>query len=249
VVYLVDDGSTDETSDAIRKQFPQVNVIRADGNLYWSRGMRKAWAEAIRGNYEYYLWLNDDIELYPVFFQELMECLRYGEYQCIVSGLVEDFSKESILYGGSNELKKKIRKSDVPQSIKYMNGNIVLIPKYVVDEIGIIDPVFHHDLGDVDYGLTAIEHGIKVFTTRIAVAAGYKNDICRVRKWGYSLIPRLKVLHSPLGSPPNINFYFRKKHFGLYNALSYCLFLYIINLMPDIIVGKLFGNKYKTNIT
>ena len=41
-VYCVDDNSTDGTADAIRENFPQVNLIRGDGNLFWCRGMRKA---------------------------------------------------------------------------------------------------------------------------------------------------------------------------------------------------------------
>lgn len=57
-----------------------------------------------------------------------------------------------------------------------MNGNVVLVPKSVVDKIGIINPIYHHDLGDVDYGLTAQENGIKVYATRIPIASGYSNN-------------------------------------------------------------------------
>lgn len=32
-VYLTDDGCTDDTPEAIRKQFPEVHIIKGDGNL------------------------------------------------------------------------------------------------------------------------------------------------------------------------------------------------------------------------
>lgn len=244
-VYLVDDGSTDKTVDMVHSLFPKVNVINGNGNLFWSRGMYTAWKEAVKGKYDYYLWLNDDIELYPYFFEELLECNRQKGGDCIITGLIEDFEKTTILYGGSDEDKTLIQANGSPQKVAHMNGNVVLVPESVVDKIGIMDPKLHHDLGDVDYGLTAIENGINVYTTRKPVAAGYSNDFCRVRKWGVSLKQRLRKLNSPLGSPPSINFYFRKKHYGLFNACAYWCYLYLLNLLPDCVVVSIWGDAYK----
>jgi len=244
-VFVTDDGCTDGTAEAIEEEFPLVHIIKGDGNLFWSRGMYTAWKEAATGEYDYYLWLNDDVELYPFFLEELFECNRWGKGCCIVSGLIEDKERTRILYGGSDENKRLITVSDSPQKIVSMNGNVVLVPKEVVENIGIIDPIFHHDLGDVDYGLTARENGIEVLATRRAVAAGYANNFCRVRKWGVTLKKRLKILNSPLGSPPKINFYFRKKHYGLLNATIYFCFLYFINILPDGMISLLFGDTYK----
>lgn len=243
-VYLVDDASTDGTSAMIKSLFPQVHLIQGTGKLFWSRGMYTAWKEAIKGKYDFYLWLNNDIELYHFFFQEMTECYSLGKEHCIISGIIENFSRTEILYGGSNANKQLVHPDNIPQEITFMNGNVVLIPQSVVNKINIIDPIFHHDLGDVDYGLTAIEHGIKVLSTRKAVAAGYSNNFCRVRKWGTTLRQRLKRLHSPLGSPPSINFYFRKKHFGIVNASIYYAYLYFINILPDNIITLIYGDTY-----
>lgn len=243
--YVTDDNSTDGTTEMICKKYPQTTIIKGTGRLFWSRGMYTAWKEALKEKYDYYLWLNDDVELYPFFWEELMLCNQLGTHKCIVTGLIETFDKTEILYGGTDAYKRLLGESEQPQEVTNMNGNVVLVPQSVVDEIGIIDPVFHHDLGDIDYGLTAIKHNIKVLTTRRAVAAGDKNHFCRVRKWGTTLRQRLKKLHSPLGSPPYINFYFRKKHYGIANATIYFLYLYAINFMPDWMVENIWGNAYK----
>lgn len=244
-VYITDDGSTDGTSEMLRQFFPKIHVVNGNGKLFWSRGMYTAWKEAVKDDYDYYLWLNDDIELYLDFFVELMECNQIEGGDCIVTGLIENFEKTEILYGGSDGHKNLILTNKMPQKVVHMNGNVVLVPKSVVARIGIMDPKLHHDLGDVDYGLTAIEHGIHVYTTRKPIAAGYKNDFCRVRKWGVSLKQRLKKLNSPLGSPPSINFYFRKKHFGLMNACAYWCYLYVLNILPDGMVELIWGDAYK----
>lgn len=62
-VFLVDDGCTDGTGDAVRFAFPQVQVIQGDGSLFWCNGMRRAWEHAVKDDPDFYLWLNDDVEL------------------------------------------------------------------------------------------------------------------------------------------------------------------------------------------
>lgn len=243
-VYLVDDASTDGTSEAIKQHFSQVHIIRGNGNLFWSRGMHIAWKEALHGNYDYYLWLNDDMTLYKNFFNELIECEEWGNKKCVISGLVENLNKTEIIYGGCNTQRQLLQESNQPQEITYMNGNIVLIPKNIVHDVGIIDPHFHHDLGDVDYGLMVIKHGYKVLSTRIAIGCSDSTAMCRVRLWNSNIVQRFRRLYSPLGSNPNISFYFRKKHYGIINASVYWIYLHIINIIPDNLIVKLFGNKY-----
>ena len=243
-VFLVDDSSTDGTSEMISERFPTVHLIYGDGNLYWNRGMHIAWKEALKGDYDYYLWLNDDIVLYSNFTNELLECYRLSTYNAIITGLIEDDNKTRIIYGGYDENKCLVQPSAVLQKVKYMNGNVVLVSKSIVEKIGILDPRYHHDLGDVDYGLMALRNNIPIYATRKAVASGTINPICRERKWGVSFVERFKKLYSPLGSNPSICFYFRRKHFGILNASAYYIYLHILNILPDWIIKKLFGNKF-----
>ena len=47
-------------TEAVGKMFPQVHIIKGDGNLFWNRGMYMAWQAAIKEkDYDFYLWLND----------------------------------------------------------------------------------------------------------------------------------------------------------------------------------------------
>jgi GT2 family glycosyltransferase len=243
-VYLVDDNSTDGTCEEIILQFPQVNIIKGTGNLFWNRGMNLAWEYAIKNDYDYYLWLNDDVILYENCFEELFACMNLKKNKAIISGIIESLDKET-LYGGTDAIKQLIVPNGKLNPIANMNGNVVLIPKYVYNILGNLDPYFHHDLGDVDYGWRAIKNGIGVFTTRVAIASGEKNDFCRVRLNNASLSKRFKKLYSPLGSNPKINFYSKRKQFGFFNAAVYYLFLHFINIIPDNVNKKIFGNRYQ----
>lgn len=52
-VYLTNDGCTDGTPEAVKKQFPDVNIINGSGNLFWNRGMYTAWHEAAKKDYDF----------------------------------------------------------------------------------------------------------------------------------------------------------------------------------------------------
>ncbi|MBC7404798.1 MAG: glycosyltransferase family 2 protein, partial [Cytophaga sp.] len=206
-VYLVDDKSTDGTAAAVSTEFPQVHLISGTGHLYWSRGMYLAWEKAKAGEYSHFLWLNDDVALHFGCLDELIECSRLCGHQSIISGIIESHDGKEILYGGTNSKRRLLLPTGAMQNITNMNGNVVLVPAEVFAKLGNIDFHFHHDLGDVDYGLRAQQCSIKVFTTRIVVGSCDRNNTCRVRLWGSSLSNRFTKLYSPLGNHPKINFY------------------------------------------
>jgi GT2 family glycosyltransferase len=243
-VYLVDDASSDDTAIAVKAKFPTVNLIKGNGYLFWNRGMHLAWDVAKKNKYNYYMWLNDDVLLSHSFYEEFMECSELSKNNAIIVGIVKSHDEKEILYGGTDHKKKLLVPDGKMQLVTNMNGNVVLIPSAVFDKLGNLDPKYHHDLGDVDYGLRAKANGIKVLTTRVSVGSCDRNHICRVRLWNANIVMRYRKLYSPLGSHPLINFYFRKKHYSLANAIFYYAFLHLINMMPDKLTFILFGEKY-----
>jgi GT2 family glycosyltransferase len=243
-VYLVDDNSTDGTTEAVADLFPRVHIIKGNGNFFWNRGMHLAWERAAENDFDYYVWLNDDVVLYSNSFEELFTCSELKDNKAIISGLIESEDKKTIIYGGTDQEKNLIKSNDQMNPITNMNGNVVLVPKYVHQRLGNLDPVYHHDLGDVDYGLRAKDKGIGVFTTRVAIATGETNNICRVRLNNVTITKRFKRLYAPLGSNPRINFHFRRRHYGLMNATIYFFFLHLLNTIPDSLNKLIFKQRY-----
>ena len=102
-VFLVDDASTDGTGEAIKTNFPQVNLIHGDGSLFWNRGMSLAWSTAGYQGFDYYLWLNDDVELFDNALPKLL-----GIYEAasiakpfILIGSTCDPVSGQVTYGGA----------------------------------------------------------------------------------------------------------------------------------------------------
>ena len=171
--FVLDDGSSDGTGEAIAEQFPEVTVLHGDGQLYWGGGMRRAFGAAIAGDYDYYLWLNDDVYLDDGALAVLLDTerrLRQSGEAVIVAGSTRDPDTGELTYGGvvhphrwrplRSEL---VEPGDAPRPCDTMNGQAVLIPRAVVQRIGNIDPAFVQLMGDFDYGLRARAAGCEVW--------------------------------------------------------------------------------------
>jgi GT2 family glycosyltransferase len=242
-VYCVDDNSTDGTADAIREEFPQVNLIHGDGNLFWSRGMTAAWMEAAKNkDYDFYFWLNDDLVLYDYCFDEMLECSRIMEHKAVIAGLVQETTTQDAIYGGFDRSKHLIAANGELNEVFRLNGNFVLVPNYVFKKNGFFDPVYHHDLGDVAYGHEVHKNGFHVCTTRKYIGctdAALQSKNVRIRLNGVSVVKRFKKLYSPLGSNPFITFHFLSKYEGFLKAVVFFVYVHVINLLPDCIWARI----------
>lgn len=231
-VFLVDDASTDGTGDAVRAQYPDVNLILGDGNLFWNRGMRKAWEIALRRPHDFFLWLNDDTIIYENAINNILEDYHHLPPKSIISGATcASFDNTKVTYGGNTD--KMLSPNGIPQHIDYMNGNFVLIPNIVCQVVGINDAKFTHSYGDREYSVRCNKNGIGVYL------ASHFIGICdvheKVKKCydpNYGLFERLKNLISPLGNPPSELFYMYYRESGLYIAIKYVLANLLCAIFP-----------------
>lgn len=215
--YLVDDGSTDGTSDQVRRRFPAVRLIRGDGSLYWGGGMRRAWEEASRAQHDYYLWLNDDTKLLPgaitVLFATAADLRQRHGREPIVAGSTRDEQTGVLTFGGKwVRSGAPIEPRAQPMPCDAINGNIALIPNSAFAAVGNISPEFTHALGDHDYSLRAAARGIPVY-----IAPGYLGVCSHTSPslWTSREVPfrkRWQVLHTPKGLPPKEYNEFLRRH-------------------------------------
>lgn len=217
-LYLTDDGCTDGTSEMLKKEFPMVHVIQGDGNLFWNRGMWTAWEEASKGDYDFYLWLNDDTMLKDDAIMEVLEESNEAGNKAIITGATCSVTKKECTYGLYAKEKILVPNGEF-QTGDGMNGNFVLIPKYVYKILGNLDPYYTHAGGDTDYGLRAIKAGIPVYLSKVYVGTCESHPT--IDKWCNPQVPfreRWNYLNRPNGMPLHVMFYHDKKHFNMIKA-------------------------------
>lgn len=235
-IYMTDDGCTDGTDDAVRREFPEVRIIQGDGKLYWSGGMRKAWQSAINSgiDYDFYLWFNDDAMLYEKSLHTMFQSYNMSGENTIISGAFCD-SNGFPSYGGRDKKNKLLEPQGTLQKIFLMNGNIVLVPRIIVKDIGIIDDAFTHSFGDWDFGCRAIKKGYTVLLTHryVGVTNRHDNDMEPFLDDRYNFTQRIKMLYSEKYSAKK-SFLFCKRHLGLIKAIRVFFLQNIYAISPHI---------------
>ena len=188
-IAVVDDGSTDGTSDAVRRDYPSVVVLQGDGDLWWTGAINMGLRYAVSENAKYALLLNDDLDLDLQFFSKLWpvaeanpEALVSGvkvirgndDVERVVSGpfLVEGFLRQVTNPGSGNRIEELQEKESIPCDL--LGGAVLLIPLEIISEIGYLDTKrFPHNWGDFDFTRRANLQG---FPCLVATAAKVITD-------------------------------------------------------------------------
>ena len=219
-IYMTDDGCTDGTAEAVSKRFPEVRIIKGDGNLYWNRGMIAAWEAAVkRKDYDYYLWLNDDTYIKPDAINNILQSSAETGDNVIIAGATKSAKTGQTTYGLRGDNGHRLTPDGTLQSGHDLNGNFVLIPKSVYSKLGMLDAHYHHAGGDTDYGLRAKEADIGVLLDKDYCGTCEEHPTLSV--WcnpDHPLTERWRSLNHPLGMPLRTLFYHERRHYGLPTA-------------------------------
>lgn len=228
-IYLTDDGCSDGTTDAIRESFvgKDINILHGDGNLYWAGGMRFAWNEALKrhSEWDYYLLLNDDTILLPNIINELLSVESFSKDKYRVEAIVTGAccSSEGLhkpTYGGhifTNRITGRVKHvwaNEYPVMCDTTNANVLLIPQYVIDSIGIFYKGYRHGAADYDYTIMARKHHIPVLiTVNFCAYCDYdhtsQKDIAKTII-SFSLKQRKNYFNNPLHSNKDYLTYVRR---------------------------------------
>ena len=110
--------------------------------------------------------------------------------------------------------------------IDTFNGNIVLVPREVIKEIGINDPSYHHNFGDNDYGLQGKPAGIAVRLLKGTLGVCEANAQKKLLGFGsphLSFGEQWRKVNTHHGLPFASWWRFTRRHSGLWFPLHFLL--------------------------
>ena len=186
IVIVVDSGSSDGTSEMVKKQFPQVLLIQGKASMWWAAATNLGIRKARELGCTHVLTYNDDNIATPGLFCALADAARL--YPGSIVGAVSCYldRPDMVFFAGRKRAKRTDRfyylDHDVPFSslpkgareVDLLNGMCTLFPMSVMATVSLFDEsAFPHLFADDDLALRAVKAG---YSLRVALDAVVLND-------------------------------------------------------------------------
>jgi len=190
---IVDDGSTDGTPEAIKEQFPGVEIIHGDGNLWCSGAANLGVERALENGPDYILLINDDTIFDAKFLQLMVETAERNK-KSVVGGLLLSWDvphrvfqvapKWDTWYGGWRHFNGQTVWTVPKQEfeVELIVGNCTLFSAETFRKEGLFAVKWLPHFGDAE------------FTPRL-----------KKRGWKLLIEPRARVFNQPNTPPPRLS--------------------------------------------
>jgi len=209
-IIVVDNASTDGSVEAVRANFPDVDLIVNKTNLGAIEGKNTGLRKALKSPVEYIYMVDNDIVADSESLRELVHVAENDGNVGLVGTIMYDHSKpDTILSAGgiidftqNVSRGRGVNKKDKGQfnrveDVDFLWGGALLARRAVLEEVGLFDP------GYIGYWFEDTDLSMRV------KKAGYKILFC----------PYAKIWHKPHANIEE--FSYRKKYLATRNAIRF----------------------------
>lgn len=194
-ILVVDNNSTDDSVEIIKKEFPEVKIIQNPQNYGFAKGNNIGIKKALSDGAEYVFILNNDTVLEKNCLKNLLEAVKkYQEYSIFAPKIYfeknyefhkdrySDNEKGRVIWyaGGIIDWKNVYGKHrgvdevdcgqfDKFESTEYATGAAMFVKKEVFEKIGLLDEKYFMYYEDTDFCIRAKKAGFKILFVPNAV--------------------------------------------------------------------------------
>ncbi len=228
-IILVDNGSTDGTAELVGRKFPQVRVMTLPSNRGFAGAVNVGIAAGLEAAADYIALLNNDAVADPTWLERLIDCAEEHPEAGIVTSkfLLRDgvhidstgdfYSSWGWAYPRGRDEIDHGQYDDPPfREVFCGSGGASLFRARMLEDVGLFDEDYFAYLEDQDLGFRA-----------------------QLLGWRARYEPRARAYHQMMGTSATL------AHFGRYQAIRNCIFLYVKNVpsplcwryLPKFVVG------------
>ena len=181
LIIVVDNGSTDGSSDFLRANYPKVHIVQHDKNYGFAGGVNGGIREAMRLRFDYVALFNNDAVAEPTWLDELWKCIEAHPEVGIATGKLiasdrkhldstgEGYSIWGLAFPrGRGEAVSDVYDHDL--EIFGASGGASIYRVKMFEQIGIFDEDFFLYYEDLDVSFRAQLAGWKVRYVPTAIA-------------------------------------------------------------------------------
>lgn len=185
-MILVDDGSTDGTSELVQVSYPWVTYLRGTGNLWWTGAVNFGLASVLNraDKEDFVLIINDDVEFSSNYFTSL---LVHSGSDKIVGSIVVDINNPTVINDGGRRinwwtakkefLNKGCEISSFPDShyekVSTLTGRGTLFPVIVFTKVGLYDQHHFRHRGDTELPVRAKKAGYSLIVSYSSIVKSH----------------------------------------------------------------------------
>ena len=166
VIYVADNGSTDDSIAFLTDRYPTIKIITHTTNEGFAGGYNRALKEV---DEEYLVLLNSDIEVTPGWLEPAIDLFSHHPDLAAIQPKILDYNNKAFFeYAGAaggwidrfgypfskgrifDILEKDERQYDTPTEIFWASGASMIIKKSVFNEVGGFDPFFFAHQEEID---------------------------------------------------------------------------------------------------
>lgn len=226
-LVIIDDGSTDGTSEKVRRKFPEVTLLKGTGDLFWTGGTNVGVEYALKHarSSDYILTINNDVRITEEYLDTIVKAGRQN-YNSLIGSLCVYLDRTDVIETsgfvmnwrtGFPRPQDKMGSKRTPvhvglREITHTCGKGVLIPVGVFHDLGLYDQEhFPHYHADSAFTLKAHLAGYKVFVCYDAIV---RSDTTSTGLAGVNKPPVLSEFIQSFSSIRSTNYWHARKNFA-----------------------------------
>ncbi len=202
-VVLIDNGSTDGTSEIIHREYPEVIIIRSEQNLGVAGGYNLGIKYALEQGADYVLIMNNDVVVQPDFLTQLLLVANNEVDAGIIQPKIYNYYRDNTLLWIVGA-----RWRQFPPAIKMIGYNqpdgdaysyvrqlefvpscVLLLARQAIEKAGMFDEQYFFYFDDWDFSIRVRQAGFNIYFApeakmwhKVSVST-IKND--KPSKWWY----------------------------------------------------------------
>lgn len=161
-IVIVDDGSTDGTEKTIKEKYPEFELVKGDGNLFYTAGMNRGVEAALKHDPDYIFGFNNDSIFDENCLKAMVECAEKHPKSVVGALLLlwdtphklfQTSPKWSTKHGGWRHWQHQTIWTipEKPWEVELIVGNCILFPAQAVRQVGMMDEKRFIQYGDAEY--------------------------------------------------------------------------------------------------